>query len=83
MDSSAIRHTICAFGFVLAYLKADAHDIIFVLCRFWQNIDINRIPERDMDRFIKLSAAATLPSAAGIMEATQAWKAVKARYATL
>ncbi|KAG8894730.1 hypothetical protein FRB99_001026 [Tulasnella sp. 403] len=34
--------------------EADAHDIIFVLCTYTQAVDLNRIQENEMDRFIKL-----------------------------
>jgi len=36
-----------------------------------------------MDKFVKLSAAATVNVASGGFEAVHAWKAVKARFATL
>jgi len=50
--------------------ETDAHDIIFVLTQFSQVVDLNRIPEFDMDRFVKLYPG----------EASYAWTAVKSRY---
>lgn len=47
----------------------DAHDIAFVLGSFHASIDINRIPEQDMARFV-----AAVPAAA------PGWQAVRARY---
>ncbi|KZV85431.1 hypothetical protein EXIGLDRAFT_623096 [Exidia glandulosa HHB12029] len=47
----------------------DAHDIAFVLGQFHANIDINRIPEQDMARFV-----------AAVPAAGPAWQAVRARY---
>lgn len=47
----------------------DAEHVVFVLTRFWAQVDINRIQEDDMDRFV-----AHLPAAA------PAWKAIKRRY---
>ena len=47
----------------------DAEHVIFVLTRFWAQVDINRIQEDDMDRFVT-----QLPAAA------PAWKAIKRRY---
>ncbi|KLO14035.1 hypothetical protein SCHPADRAFT_827061 [Schizopora paradoxa] len=47
----------------------DAQDIVWTLGRYWQNVDINRIPEEDMAKFI-----AQYPAAA------EAWLAVKQRY---
>ncbi|KAG8930547.1 hypothetical protein FRC03_002193 [Tulasnella sp. 419] len=55
--------------------EGDALDIIYVLARYWQNVDLNRIQEREMDKFIRLRGVEA-------MEASQAWKAVKARYCT-
>lgn len=31
----------------------DAEDIMYILARYWNRIDINRIPEQDMDEFVK------------------------------
>ncbi|KIO33710.1 hypothetical protein M407DRAFT_240898 [Tulasnella calospora MUT 4182] len=50
--------------------ESDAHDIIFVLSTFSQNVDLNRIPEFDMDRFCK-----SYPG-----EASFAWNSIKNRY---
>lgn len=50
--------------------QTDAHDIIYVLSTFAQNVDLNRIPEFDMDRFCK-----TYPG-----EASFAWNSIKNRY---
>ncbi|KAF8520935.1 hypothetical protein BU17DRAFT_46142 [Hysterangium stoloniferum] len=63
--------------FLRAKLKAwisrrsqeDAEHVIFVLTRFWTQVDINRIQEDDMDRFVARNPAAA-----------PAWAAVKRRY---
>ena len=31
----------------------DAEDIMYILARYWNRIDINRIPEQDMNDFVK------------------------------
>lgn len=48
---------------------SDAADIMFCLTRYWNSIDLNRVPDVDMDRFV-----ASYPQAA------QAWSALKERY---
>ncbi|KAF8588205.1 hypothetical protein K439DRAFT_1613776 [Ramaria rubella] len=61
--------------FLRAKMKAwirsqeDATQVIFVLTQFWAQVDINRIQEDDMDRFV-----AQYPVAA------PAWTAIKRRY---
>ncbi|KAG8927700.1 hypothetical protein FRC00_002010 [Tulasnella sp. 408] len=55
---------------VMLINRSDAHDIIYVLSTFSQNVDLNRIPEFDMDRFCK-----TYPG-----EASFAWNSIKNRY---
>lgn len=47
----------------------DAQDIIWVLATYWKSVDINRIPEEDMENFV-----AANPSA------QQAWNAIKQRF---
>ncbi|KAF8605650.1 hypothetical protein BDV93DRAFT_438584 [Ceratobasidium sp. AG-I] len=49
---------------------ADAQDVLFILLRYWASIDLNRIPEPDMERLV-----AKYPNADG------PWNAVKQRYA--
>ncbi|KAH9974655.1 hypothetical protein BGW80DRAFT_1301910 [Lactifluus volemus] len=44
-------------------------DIVFILCRYWNGIDINRIPEHDMDRFVEVVRAAA-----------PGWAAIKRKY---
>jgi len=39
----------------------DAVDLLFVLSRFWHRININRIQETDMDRFVQYYPAAAQP----------------------
>ncbi|KAF8316617.1 hypothetical protein DL93DRAFT_746426 [Clavulina sp. PMI_390] len=46
----------------------DATDIVYVLARHWNTIDINRIPE-DIERFVQ-----------AYPQAADAWSAVRARY---
>lgn len=48
---------------------ADAQDVLFILNRYWGSIDLNRIPEADMDRLVALHPTAEPP-----------WTAVKQRY---
>ncbi|KAI5121121.1 hypothetical protein M0805_002793 [Coniferiporia weirii] len=50
-------------------LDHDAQDILWVLARYWQSVDINRIPEQDMDRFVLQYPGAAL-----------AWTAIKGRF---
>ncbi|PAV20414.1 hypothetical protein PNOK_0304100 [Pyrrhoderma noxium] len=48
----------------------DAQDIVWVMTHYWQSVDINRIPEQDMERFV-LSQPLAAP----------AWAAIKDRFA--
>jgi len=49
--------------------ERDAQDIIYVLTRYWNRVDANRIPEQDMNQFvIRFEAAAP------------GWTAVKNKY---
>jgi hypothetical protein len=50
-------------------LERDAQDIIFIICRYWNSIDVNRIPEHDMDRFVEVVRAAA-----------PGWAAIKRKY---
>ena len=49
--------------------ERDAQDIVYVLTRFWNRVDANRIPEEDMHKFAK-----NFPAAA------PGWVAVKQKY---
>ncbi|GLB39094.1 hypothetical protein LshimejAT787_0602560 [Lyophyllum shimeji] len=49
--------------------EGDAHDISYVLSRYWNRVDINRIPEQDMGVFVSRN-----PMAA------PAWMAIKRKY---
>lgn len=49
--------------------ERDAHDIVFVMSRYWNSIDINRVPEHDMDRFVEVVRAAS-----------PGWAAIKRKY---
>ncbi|KAH9959469.1 hypothetical protein BC827DRAFT_1134505 [Russula dissimulans] len=49
--------------------ERDAQDIVFILCRYWNSIDVNRIPEHDMDRFVEVVGAAA-----------PGWAAIKRKY---
>ena len=49
--------------------ERDAQDIVFIMTRYWNSIDINRIPENDMDRFVELVGAAA-----------PGWAAIKRKY---
>ncbi|KAG1779385.1 hypothetical protein EV702DRAFT_97885 [Suillus placidus] len=63
--------------FVRAKLKAwtirgsdrDAQDIIYTLCRYWNRLDINRVPEQDMNHFVTAHRTAAL-----------SWAALKRKY---
>ncbi|PFH47719.1 hypothetical protein AMATHDRAFT_77068 [Amanita thiersii Skay4041] len=50
-------------------LERDAQDISYVLSRYWNRVDINRIPEQDMNQFI-----------IGHSSAASAWTALKRKY---
>ena len=39
------------------------------MCRYWGSIDVNRIPEHDMDRFVEVVGAAA-----------PGWAAIKQKY---
>lgn len=39
-------------------LERDAQDIIYALSRYWNRVDINRIPDQDMNQFVTRYAAA-------------------------
>ncbi|KAI0048934.1 hypothetical protein FA95DRAFT_1582030 [Auriscalpium vulgare] len=54
---------------VIRGAERDAQDITFIIGRYWNSIDINRIPEQDMERFVE-SVAAAGPG----------WTAVKRKY---
>lgn len=47
----------------------DAQDIVFIMTRYWNSIDINRIAEHDMDRFVEMVGAAA-----------PGWAAIKRKY---
>ncbi|KAF8735294.1 hypothetical protein AX14_002331 [Amanita brunnescens Koide BX004] len=50
-------------------LDRDAQDITYVLSRYWNRVDINRIPENDMNQFVANNSTAA-----------SSWKAVKRKY---
>ncbi|KAF9260584.1 hypothetical protein L218DRAFT_871966 [Marasmius fiardii PR-910] len=47
----------------------DAHDIVYTLSRHWNKVDINRIPEADMNLFVSRNTSAS-----------PAWVAIKRKY---
>jgi len=49
--------------------ERDAQDVVFIMCRYWNSIDVNRIPEHDMDRFVEVVGAAA-----------PGWAAIKRKY---
>ncbi|KAF9236069.1 hypothetical protein BU15DRAFT_50583 [Melanogaster broomeanus] len=49
--------------------ERDANDIIYTLCRYWNRLDINRVPEHDMNHFVTCHRAAAL-----------SWAALKRKY---
>ncbi|KAI0088904.1 hypothetical protein BDY19DRAFT_1057064 [Irpex rosettiformis] len=58
-------------AWVLRRLENDANDIVFALSHYWNQVDINRIPEQEMPDFI-----ARYPSAG------PAWAELKRKYRT-
>jgi hypothetical protein len=49
--------------------ERDARDIGYILTHYWDDIDINRIPENDMVQFVQQYPAAA-----------SAWSAIKRKY---
>jgi hypothetical protein len=49
--------------------EPDAREITYLLNRYWDKIDINRIPEQDMNDF-----------AAAIPDASRAWASLQKKY---
>lgn len=47
----------------------DAEDIVYVVTRYWSRVDINRIPEQDMNEFVRRYPAAAT-----------AWSQIKRKY---
>lgn len=47
----------------------DANDIVYTLCRYWNRLDINRVPEQDMNQFVTFHRTAAL-----------SWAALKRKY---
>jgi hypothetical protein len=47
----------------------DAQDITYVLSRYWNRVDINRIPEQDMNHFVSRNTSVG-----------PAWAAVRRKY---
>ncbi|ETW75766.1 hypothetical protein HETIRDRAFT_481245 [Heterobasidion irregulare TC 32-1] len=49
--------------------ERDAQDIIFFVSRYWNSVDMNRIPEHDMNHFVEVYGAAA-----------PGWAALKRKY---
>ncbi|KIM69485.1 hypothetical protein SCLCIDRAFT_1207914 [Scleroderma citrinum Foug A] len=49
--------------------ERDARDITYTLCRYWNRLDINRVPEHDMNHFVTCHRPAAL-----------SWAALKRKY---
>ncbi|KAF8120210.1 hypothetical protein EV363DRAFT_1408060 [Boletus edulis] len=47
----------------------DANDIVYTICRYWNRLDINRVPEHDMNQFVTSYRTAAL-----------SWAALKRKY---
>ncbi|KAI9568033.1 hypothetical protein HD554DRAFT_811133 [Boletus coccyginus] len=47
----------------------DASDIVYTICRYWNRLDINRVPEHDMNQFVTCHRTAAL-----------SWAALKRKY---
>ncbi|PSS29834.1 hypothetical protein PHLCEN_2v2675 [Hermanssonia centrifuga] len=56
-------------AWVIRRLDHDAEDIVYALSRYWNRVDINRIPEQDMCEFV-----------ARFRAAEPAWKELKKKY---
>jgi len=56
-------------SWVIRGSDGDAQDISYVLSRYWNRVDINRIPEQDMGVFVSRNAIAA-----------PAWTAIKRKY---
>lgn len=82
LDSSTVMKTqgipfVTISEFIRAKLKnwiirgsdRDAQDISYVLTKYWNRVDINRIPEQDMSQFVARNASVA-----------PAWSAVKRKY---
>ncbi|KAF8886470.1 hypothetical protein CPB85DRAFT_1336383 [Mucidula mucida] len=54
---------------VWAMCDRDARDILYMMLRYWQRVDFNRISEHDMDQFVNRNA-----------DAAPAWFAIKKKY---
>jgi len=63
---------ICVEGFLFSYSggsERDAQDISYVLTRYWNRVDINRITEQDMNVFVTRNTSAA-----------PAWAALRRKY---
>jgi len=56
-------------SWIIRGCEGDARDISYVLCRYWNRVDMNRIPEHDMGVFVSRNSAAA-----------PAWIAIKRKY---
>lgn len=56
-------------SWMIRRLDRDAQDINYVLSRYWNRVDINRIPEHDMTQFV-----------ASHSSAASSWAAIKKKY---
>ena len=73
MYASPFRPRLSTFVLIISFSsrgsEKDASDIIFVLTHAWDRVDINRIPEQDMDQFAARNGSVT-----------QAWAALRKRF---
>ncbi|KAJ8087510.1 hypothetical protein PQX77_013136 [Marasmius sp. AFHP31] len=56
-------------SWMIAGSERDARDIIYALSRHWNRVDINRVPENDMNLFVTRNKSAL-----------QGWSAIKRKY---
>ncbi|TRM60359.1 hypothetical protein BD626DRAFT_131352 [Schizophyllum amplum] len=56
-------------SWIIRRLDLDAHDLMYVLGRYWNNVDANRIPESDMNVFVTEN-----------LEAAPPWAAIRRKY---
>ena len=49
--------------------EGDARDIVFTISRYWNTVDINRIPEQEMNDFVRQHR-----------EAAAGWAQLKRKY---
>lgn len=57
LDPQAELALICRTTGCSRMSERDAEDIAYVISRYWNRVDINRIPEQDMNVFVARNSA--------------------------